>query len=405
MFQKIFHQILGRRHFWRHATFSEVAELYISRMLRLSAINIVGAFMSIYLFQIGYSVANIAFFWATFYLFKACISIACTKIVAKIGPKHASLIANISYIPAVVAFALLPVYGDWLLLPIIIFQGFSITLYTIAYNVDFSKVKHADHAGKEIAYMHIIERLTTGLSPVIGGVVAYFAGPQATLVLSSLLFAFAAAPLLKTAEPVKTGLKVSFKGFPWQLFLRQAPAQWAVGFDLAATGNIWSLYVAILVIGVGTQNDVYLISGLLTSVVFIAALAASYVYGKLIDRNKGRDLMVIGALAVAATHTVRPFMNTPVAVAGLNVVNEMSTTAYALPHLRGVYDNADLSGARQEYIGLLEITGNIGAGCAMAILGGLALFMGHEAALPNFFFVAAAVALVLLTARFPLYKR
>ncbi len=107
--------------------------------------------MSIYLFQIGYSVSQIGFFWAAFYIFKACISLLCARIIAKIGPKHATLMANISYIPAVVAFALLPQYGDWLLPVIIVFQGFSITLYTIAYNVDFSKVKNAEHAGKEIA--------------------------------------------------------------------------------------------------------------------------------------------------------------------------------------------------------------------------------------------------------------
>ena len=405
MFKNIFHRVLLRRHFWRHATLGEVAELYVSRMLRLSAVNIVGAFMSIYLFQIGYSVSQIGFFWAAFYIFKACISLLCARIIAKIGPKHATLMANISYIPAVVAFALLPQYGDWLLPVIIVFQGFSITLYTIAYNVDFSKVKNAEHAGKEIAYMHILEKLTTGLSPVIGGLVAFFAGPQATLILSSILFAFAAAPLLRTPEPVKTRQKLSYKGFPWRLYFKQAPAQLALGFDVASAGNIWSMYTAILIIGVSAANDVYLISGILTSVIFFAALIASYVYGKIIDRKHGRELMMAGAVANSLTHFIRPFTNNTVSVAGVNAVHEMAATGYTLPYLRGMYDNADLSGKRREYLGLIEITGNVGAALASATLGFFAMYAGHEFALKYFFFIAGAVGLLMLTVRYPLYKR
>lgn len=404
MFQKIFHQIFGRRHFWRHATFGEVAELYISRMLRLSAVNIVAAFMSIYLYQVGYAVAEIALFWAAFYVFKIFVSFPATRLVGKIGPKHATLVANLVYIPASIAFALLPTYGSWLLPVIIVLQGFSITLYTIAYNVDFSKVKNAEHAGKEIAYMHIIERLTVGVSPLLGGVIAYFAGPQATIILSSVLFAFAAAPLLRTAEQVKTGVKLKFKGFPWRLYFTQAPAQWAFGFDVATAGNIWSLYVAIMIIGVSTSNDVYLTTGILSSVVFLVAIVASYVYGKVIDRKQGGPLLRAGAVAVVLTHLIRPFVGNTVGVAGLNATNEMATTAYSLPYVRGMFDNADLSGYRREYLGLVEAAGNVGAACAMLILAGMATLMTTESALSNFFFVAAGASLLLLTARFPLYK-
>ncbi len=405
MFQKIFHAILGRRHFWRHATFSEVAELYISRMLRLSAINIVSAFMSIYLYQIGFSVLKIALFWAAFYIFKAFISLPATRVVGQIGPKHATLLANILYIPAVVAFALLPVLGNWLLPCIIIFQGFSITLYTIAYNIDFSKVKNPEHAGKEIAYMHIIERLTVGMSPLIGGLIAYVTGPQATLVMSSVLFAFAAAPLLKTGEPVRTGVKLSFKGFPWRLYFTQGPAQWALGFDLVTSGTVWTLFTAISVIGIGTNNEIYLLSGILSSVVFFAALVASLLYGKIIDKKQGKTLMMAGAIANSLTHFMRPFTNSTFSIAGMNMVNEMATTAYTLPFIRGMYDNADLSGFRREYLGLIEITSNIGAASAMLLLAGMVALVGSESALTNFFFVAAGTGLVFLTARFPLYRR
>jgi hypothetical protein len=48
---------------------------------------------------------------------------------------------------------------------------------------------------------------------------------------------------------------------------------------------------------------------------------------------------------------------------------------------------------------------NFGAACAAFTLAGVAYFFGDTVSLSNFFFFAAAVALVVLSARFPLYKR
>lgn len=105
MIQKLIHRILLRRHFWRYATFSEIAELYSSRLLRMMALHIVASFMSIYLYQIGYSVLFIVGFWAVFFVVKAAVSIPAAAIAAWIGPKHAILLSNILYIPSMIAFA------------------------------------------------------------------------------------------------------------------------------------------------------------------------------------------------------------------------------------------------------------------------------------------------------------
>ena len=136
MIQRFIHGLLLRRHFWRHATFSEIAELYASRLLRMLAINIAASFMSIYLYQQGYSVVFIVLFWAAFFLFKALMSIPSAAVAAWIGPKHAILLSNILFIPSMVAFALLPQYGAWLLIVVGVFQGFSSAMYAIAYNID-----------------------------------------------------------------------------------------------------------------------------------------------------------------------------------------------------------------------------------------------------------------------------
>lgn len=405
MIQRFIHGLLLRRHFWRHATFSEIAELYASRLLRMLAINIAASFMSIYLYQQGYSVVFIVLFWAAFFLFKALISIPSAAMTAWIGPKHAILLSNILFIPSMVAFALLPQYGAWLLVVVGVFQGFSSAMYAIAYNIDFSKVKSVDHAGKEIAYMNMIEKLTTGLSPLVGGLLAFIVGPEFVLVVAGVLFAAAAIPLLQTAEPEMPHQRLKFRGFPWKLVRSMGVAHWAVGFDVFTSGTAWSLFVAIFIVGVSVTNEVYLVNGILMSVVLLAALTSSYVYGRLIDRKKGHELMRVAIIANALTHLSRPFMSSPINVAGLNIVNEMATTGYTMSYHRAVFDNADLSGARAVYIGMLEVIANLGA-CVAALLGALLIWqLGEQSGFEALFVVTGVIVLLVLTARFPLFQR
>jgi len=405
MIQKIIHRILKRRHFWRDASFSEVAELYASRMLRMMALSLSMGFISIYLYQNGYSVFFITVFWASFYLFKSCVALPAASFVAKFGPKHGIFISNLLFIPAMIAFAVLPSLGAWVLLVVAFFQGISVTLYSIAYNVDFSKVKSIEHAGKEIAYMNIVEKITTGLSPLIGGVVAFLVGPQIVLVSAAVLFALAALPLMKTAEPVHIHQKLKFKGLPWRLVRRVAASEMALGFDVFASGIVWSLFTAITIIGVGANNEVYITNGILISVILFAALAASYAFGKLIDKRRGGDLMMIASVANSLSHLARPFISSPVGIAGLNIANETATTGYVMAYTRGNFDNADLSGARVTYLGVTEVIANFGAALAAATLALLVSFVSDERGMQYFFFITAAVVLLVATARFPLYRR
>ena len=235
---------------------------------------------------------------------------------------------------------------------------------------------------------------------------AYLWGPQVVIVLAAILFAFATVPLLRTAEPIRVKQKLTFKAFPWRLFFRHAASESARGLDVFASGTVWTLYVAIAIIGISSSsNDVYAITGVLVSVVLVVAVLASYTYGRLIDRRRGGDLMRIAAIANSATHLVRPFVQSPVTVAGLNAANELATTGYMLPYTRAIFDNADISGSRVLYLSLAEVLSNIGASIGALVLALAALAVGDDLALRGFFFFAAAVVLLVLTARFPLYKK
>lgn len=405
MIRQFFHRMLLRRHFWRYATFSEVAELYASRTLRTMAINLSAVLMSVFLYQNGYSILFIAGYWTIYYFLKIFMCLPAVKYVAHYGPKHATLLSNILYIPALIAFTFVPEYGLLAMAATSVLQGLSATIYDLSYLVHFSKVKNTANAGKEIAYMNMFEKVATGLSPVIGGVLAFYAGPAATFYAAAILFVVASVPLFFSPEPIATRRKLTFRGFPWQLTWRSLVAETAVGFDILASGTVWSLFVAIGILGV-TGDDVYAKLGALLSVVLLAALAASYAYGRLIDRRRGGDLLRVSVIGKSITHALRPFIGSIGGVAGMNVANEMATTGYAMAFTRGLFDTADISGQRITYMGLVSMTANIGAALSGVVWLLAVWLVGSELdGMKVYFGVAAVVVLLIATPRFRLYRK
>lgn len=403
MIRQLIHRLLLRRHFWRHATFSEVAELYASRILRMTAVGMSTVFMSIFLYQNGYSIQFIAGYWMVYMLFKAVIALPAAKYTALFGPKHGILLSNLLYIPSMILFAAVPTLGIPAIIGTAILQGISMTLYDICHLTDFSKVKSAEHAGKEIAYMNILDKVATSLSPLAGGMIAFVAGPQATMYAAAFLFLIASLPLFKTGEPVPTRQKLVFRGFPWRTVWRSFIAEAAVGFDSVASSIVWLLLVALTVLGV-TGNQVYAELGVLLSVVLLAALLSSYVYGILIDKRRGGELMKIMVAVNAFLHLARPYVQTPVSAALINATNEVATTGYAMSFIRGIFDTADLSGHRVTYLGCIALAMNLGMSIAAGVFLLFVTLFESELGMRLFFFVAAPVTLLIASAKFRLYR-
>lgn len=404
MIKSLIYRLLERRHFWRYASFSEIAELYTSRTLTIIAMYIASGFGSVYIYQLGYSLQFIMIFWGLYYLLKMPLAFASALFAARFGPKHGILISNLLYIPAMVALGFVPEVGVTGIILWGIPMCLSASLYHVCYLIDFSKVKNVEHAGKEIAFMNIIEKIAVGVSPVIGGVIALYFGPQLVMWVAAGFFVIAALPLMRSAEQVHTHQKIKIRGFPWQMAWRSLLAQVGIGFDVIATAIVWGLFIAVVMFP-GMGNEIYVTLGALSSVAIFAAIATSYAYGKLIDRRRGGDLLRISVIINSLVHVSRPFVATPLSIIGTNVANEVATAGVVMSYTRGLFDTADLSGHRIMYLCFIEAVANFGAvlGCAVAIL--CLSLLGSNDGMRAFFFVAAAFVLLTGTAHFQLYRK
>lgn len=405
MIRKFIHHLLEQRYHWRTVGFSELAELYANRLLRLMAVNMVSGVVSIYMYQLGYPVWFIFGFFALYFLFRGLMSFPAAYFIARVGPKHGSLVSNFLGIPALLALTQLENLG-WIALAIFgVMQGFAVSLYVISYHVSFSKVKHTDHAGKEISFMYILEKIGTGLSPLIGGFIAYLFGPEATMAAACLLFVVSAGPLFLSPDPVMIKQHITFRSYNWRATRKNLTSAAAIGVDQLSSAATWSLYVAIAIFGT-TSNVVYAQIGGLMSIAFLASLLFSRLYGVLIDRRKGGDLLKASVVADFLLDLARPFASTPLGVVLINVMNEAITSGYSMPYLKGQYDMADsLPGYRIVYMTLMEVALCLGATLFAAVAALIVLGFGEIRGIQLSYIVAAFAVLPIIAHGFPALRR
>ncbi len=405
MIKRFIYRLLVGRHYWREVSFSEMAELYTSRVLRTLAVSMVSIFIAIYLYQNGYGLSFIMFYFAGYFALRCFLAWPFAYLVAYIGPKRSSLISNIAYVPALLLFALTPTYGLPAIIGAAIFQALSVTLYDIAYLVNFSKVRDETFTGKELGYMHMLEQVAKGVSPIIGGFTAYWFGPQATLVVASVLFLLAALPLFMSPEPVRTRQRITFHGLGLKRVWGTVVAEMAVGFDFVASGFMWSLLIALTIFGT-SSNAIYAELGVLWSITLVAGVVAAKIVGLLVDKHRGRELMRVGVIGDSLTHILRLMAGTPFGVLMVNIFNESVTTAYALPLTKAIFAQADdLPGYRIAYMTIVSASAAFGASVYCTIIGIISLFMTEVSTLQLGYVITAVCVFGLLLNRLPLLTK
>ncbi len=372
--------------------------------MRTIAINVGAAFMSVYMLKNGYSVVQVALFWAAYFGFKVILTLPIAQYIASKGAKRAIIISNFLYIPSMIAFIFLPEFGNWALLVTGAFQSISAAMYDIAHNVNFSRVKSVDAAGSQVAKMNIFEQVAKAVSPLIGGLLAMFFDPRAAIAVSAMFFLFAALPLMRTPDTRSKGFSLAPKGFPWRMTARSLLVQMPIGFDVFASGTAWSIFLT-TVIFAASDNQVYAELGALTAIVFLVSIAATRVYGKLIDKSSGGSLLFWAAAGNVIVHVLRILVRNPIMVLGTNTAKEVMTAGYSMAYMRGMFDVADRSGYRVLYVGLVILASNVGSAAAALLLAGVIALFNSVNGFMAFYILTAAVSSLIMLARFRVYSR
>ncbi len=397
MLNKFFRRFIRRRHYWRDIGFDELTELYTSMMFRSLAIGLVGIFIPLYLYQNGSPVWQILFFYMVMFTVQMLGSPLAAFIIARIGPKHTILLSYIFQSITMVGLILLydrdlPIYLISLTL------GLTNVLFFPAFHVDFSKIKHSIHGGKEVGWMYIMQKVGLTLGPIAGGIIAFMFGSQYIFMAALGLLCLGVVPLLITAEPVKTKQKLDFNHLKIKDIKSDLISYSGVVLENSISIVIWPLFVGIIVF----RDNPYLQLGGIASISIIASLVIARAIGTLIDNKKGRSLLRYGACLNALLHLFRPFVTGFSSVLAVNIANDGLTISYTMPYTKGMYDAADqLPGHRIVYFCTLEALGSF---TRLIFYGAASLIAFYAGDSKVFFFglfaVGSIASLVIMKERF-----
>ena len=334
------------RHFWRKATFSEISALYTAKILRLIALNLISAFILIYLYRAGYSLLYIAIFCAYRAFISTIMTPLAAMLVARFGAKKIILISNLLYIPALIFYANLTsdlsiALGGFL-------QSLTITLYQLAHDVIFSEVKSDDNAGKEIGYMAIFEKATAILSPLLGGLMSVFSSPTLVVAIASVLFVASTWPLFKTQGVAKKQHFFNPAAFPFRKYAREMFFQISPGFN-TTVDKVWSLFLVVVIFA---QQNSYIVTGVVSSAGAVVAALTAYAVGRLLDRHRRYGFLIFNSSTFvgAGMTALKAFVRTPFAVALNVILANSAATARGIATLREQFNRADQSGTRVTYL-------------------------------------------------------
>lgn len=393
MLRKFVHRALKHRHFWRDVSFDELSELYIAVMLRGLAISMTGLFVPLYMLLLGFSPLDVCVLVAWFFSFRIVLDIVAAYVIAAIGPKHTILIGYIIQILSTASFVWLN-YAQLPLWVLGLLWGGSATFFFVPFHVEFSKVKHADHGGKELSYVNIMERVGSLLGPVVGGLVASLFGGQYLFIVAGVVLLIGLVPLFQSAEPVRTNQKLSFTSLEARNLMHDVTSHASFGVENTLSMLLWPLFLAATVL-VGSRS--YVQFGVILSLSFLVSIISARLVGRKIDRREGRFLLRYNAVLNAILHLFRPLVGNFASAFALNMANEAVTPGYRMPYLKGMYDAADdLPGYRIVYLATMECTASM---VKAAVWWALAL-MAANMQIGSVFvvgFVAAAVASLLIT--------
>ena len=404
MFKNIINNI-SSRHFWRTASFSEMGQLHVARLVRTIAINLGAGLIAVYMYKIGYSLVFISLFWVAYFMLKVVIMLPLAQLIASIGPRKSIIISNFLYVPSMIAFMFVEQYAMPMLVVTVIFQTSSAALYDMGYLVGLSRLsRDSSKGGRAVAMMKIAETVAKGLSPLIGGILAMMFDPRASLVVSLLFFVLASIPLIKMVDSMKTGFRLAPRGFNWKQATQSLLVQIPIGFDYYASTTAWSLFLVVLIFASG-GNEVYAKLGALTSLILVVSLVSAYAYGKLIDKKAGGQLLIWTAIGSVVSNLFRVFVRTPIAAIGTNAAHEMMATGYSMAYTRGMMDTANQTGYRVFYVAMTQLTVNLGAGLAALVLAVIIALLGDSIGFSVFYAITSVVVIGIAFVRFSVYKK
>ena len=278
----------------------------MSVWLHVVALSLVSVFIPILLLDLGYSVGEIIVYYLVYHVLDTPLNFLARKLVVNWGARVVIILATAF---AIIFFVALSQFSaDWeFLMLLALFAALYDAFYWVAHLFLFIEANDDDgDSGEETSFLYIARRFGSLLGPAVGGLILIFAGQDALLVASAVIFGISILPLLGAAhlpdKPTKPVLKFRefFKDLPEKRNYLYTSLQ---AIHDSTELILWPLFIFIVF---GTIESV----AALPIIVSISAILFSYFAGRF-DKHTRDNLIIIGAGLIAMVWVMRILVSEP----------------------------------------------------------------------------------------------
>lgn len=280
----------------------QLGGLYLAATILDFALAMVVLFEPVYLYRLGYSIEHILLYYVVVYSVYYFIVPLGGKFVARFGPARSMALSTVMLIGYYASlFAVQSVSVFFWIAPL--FFALQKMLYWPAYHLEFILSSDQGERGKEFSGLWSLSTIVYIIGPVLGGVIIQQSGFNVLFILVMVLIMCSNIPLF--LSPVTYhGTLSSY----WQMLIqpftklhvRSMVAYLALGEELIML-TIWPIFIALTFVSYEKMGGAIAIATLIT------ALVTLYI-GKLIDRDRQKQMLRWGAIATAVIWLTRPFL-------------------------------------------------------------------------------------------------
>ena len=296
---------IHHHHHYHYSFFKnkELRQFFFSTGIITFGQALISLFVPIYLYNLGYSIPKVIFFYFLIYFVFLMFSYIGAKVVSKIGVKHSILWSTPFIIAYFLGLNFLPKY-PWLffILPFLI--SFRSILYWYGYHSIFIKNSFKKRRGSQLSLISAVTLTAAVIAPLIGGLMAGYSFAL-LYVVGSIVLIIGTFPLFLSKEHYEkanfssTGLlkKIFYKNRRRELISYSSYAvESIIGFV------VWPIFLITILLTVQK-------TGLIVTVSFISSLIALYFIGKLSDKFDKIKLVRFNTIFFALGWFARIFAN------------------------------------------------------------------------------------------------
>lgn len=262
-----------------------------SRFIRAIGSELIGLFVPIYLYGLGYPVYSIILFywlWAFYFVVFSCLG---ARIISKIGLKRAMLFSAVFKI--VYLLGLRYIAGSTFLFWFLPFVHSCTGLFDVfAYHLIFLRNSEVFNRGKQLSFIRAMVMLAGIITPAIGGYLIFYYNFNLLYAVGAMITLISTIPLFLTKEVYEK------MHFTYKALFREIVARRNVHITVSYSGYAieflvgWVIWPVFMFVILGTTKE----TGLAVTISTIAAFLVLFIVGKLTDGWDKLKLLKIGTL-------------------------------------------------------------------------------------------------------------